>query len=81
MGKHVCVIGRFAPSSRLCVCGYYHRHLTLADREWICPQCGRHHDRDMLAAHNIKLIAFAEHNTGRDTPGVPGGRHPVDDQS
>jgi putative transposase len=80
MGKHGRVIGRFAPSSRVCVCGYSHRHLTLADREWICPPCGRHHDRDVRAAQNINRFAFAEHDTGRDTPGVPGERPPADDR-
>jgi putative transposase len=79
-GKHLRVIGRFEPSSRLCVCGYYNHALTLADREWTCPQCGRHHDRDVLAANNIKRFAFAKHATGRDTPGVPGERPPVDDR-
>jgi putative transposase len=79
-GKHSRVIGRFAPSSRLCLCGYYNHALTLADREWTCPQCGRHHDRDGLAANNIKRFAFAKHETGRDTPGVPGERPPVDDR-
>jgi len=79
-GKHVRVIGRFAPSSRLCPCGYYNHQLTLADREWICPQCGRYHDRDVLAANNIKRFAFAEHYTGRDTPGGPGERPPVDER-
>jgi putative transposase len=79
-GKHLRVIGRFEPSSRLCVCGYYNHALTLADREWTCPQCGRHHDRDELAANNIQRFAFAEHQTGRDTPGEPGERPPVDDR-
>ena len=79
-GKHVRVIGRFAPSSRLCLCGYYNADLTLADRQWDCPNCGRHHDRDVLAANNIKRFAFAKHPTGRDTPGVPGERPPVDDR-
>jgi putative transposase len=79
-GKHIRVIGRFEPSSRLCCCGYYNHALTLADRAWTCPQCGRHHDRDVLAANNIKRFAFAEHHTGRDTPGVPGERPPVDDR-
>ncbi len=79
-GKHVRVIGRFAPSSRLCLCGYYNADLTLADRQWDCPNCGRHHDRDVLAANNIKRFALAKHPTGRDTPGVPGERPPVDDR-
>jgi putative transposase len=79
-GKHVRVIGRFAPSSRLCVCGYYSHDLTLADRQWDCPTCGRHHDREVLAATNIKRFAFAKHPTGRDTPGEPGERPPVDDR-
>jgi transposase len=59
---------------------YYNHDLTLADRQWDCPACGRHHDRDVLAAHNIKRLAFAEPATGRDTPGVPGERPPVDDR-
>ena len=79
-GKHVRVIGRFAPSSRLCVCGYYNHALTLDDRQWDCPDCSRHHDRDVLAANNIKRFAFAEHYTGRDTPGVPGEHPLVDDR-
>ncbi|MCL8209420.1 MAG: transposase [Actinomycetia bacterium] len=79
-GKHVRVIGRFEPSSRLCWCGYSNHALTLADRAWTCPQCGRQHDRDVLAAHNIKRFAFAKHKTGRDTPGVPGERPPVDER-
>ncbi len=78
-GKHVRVIGRFAPSSCLCPCGDSNHDLTLADREWTCPKCGRHHDRDILAANNIKRFAFAEHYTGRDTPGES-GEHPLVDE-
>lgn len=71
-GKHVRTIGRFEPSSRLCVCGYYNHALTLSDREWDCPDCGKHHDRDELAASNIKRFAYRKPNTGRDTPGELG---------
>ncbi|AVK62969.1 transposase [Lactobacillus sp. CBA3606] len=37
-------------------CGYLmhgDEKLTLADREWTCPQCGVHHIRDWNAAKNI----------------------------
>lgn len=47
-------IGTFYPSSKLCHrCGYRKDDLTLADREWDCPECQTHHDRDVNAALNI----------------------------
>lgn len=62
-GKNVIFIGRFEPSSKLCHnCGYINKDLTLRDREWICPICGEHHDRDINAAINIKHIAFEKQN-------------------
>jgi putative transposase len=52
--KHLVIIGRFFPSSRLCPsCGHINRDLTLADREWTCV-CGVVHDRDLTAARNIR---------------------------
>jgi putative transposase len=52
--KHLVVIGRFFPSSRLCAaCGCINSDLTLADREWTCG-CGVSHDRDLNAARNIR---------------------------
>lgn len=62
-GKNVLFIGRFEPSSKLChKCGYINRDLKLSDREWICPQCGEHLDRDVNAAINIREIAFDKQN-------------------
>ena len=62
-GKNVLFIGRFEPSSKLChKCGYINKNLKLSDREWICPICGEHHDRDINAAINIKEIAFDKQN-------------------
>lgn len=59
-GKNVIHIGRFEPSSKTCnKCGYVNKDLTLGDREWICPICGEHHDRDINAAINIKKIGLA----------------------
>lgn len=54
--KQVVFIDRFYPSSKICsVCGYKKRDLKLSDREWVCPQCGTKHDRDINAAMNILL--------------------------
>ena len=45
----------FFPSSKLCSnCGAIHKHLTLADRTYICPSCGFTIDRDINAAINLK---------------------------
>ena len=46
-------IDRFYPSSKTCECGYVNKDLKLSDRQWVCPECGTIHDRDMLAANNI----------------------------
>jgi putative transposase len=52
--KHCIRIDRFFPSSQMCnVCGAINDGLTLSDREWDCA-CGSHHQRDFLAACNIK---------------------------
>lgn len=53
-------IGRFEPSSKLCSnCGYKMSEMPLNIREWICPNCGTHHDRDVNAAINILNIALS----------------------
>ena len=45
----------FFPSSKLCSnCGAVNKHLTLADRTYICPTCGFTIDRDINAAINLK---------------------------
>ena len=52
--KQVIFIDRFYPSSKLCSdCGYKKDDLQLSDREWVCPECGVVHDRDINAAVNI----------------------------
>ena len=53
-GRYLVVIDRFYPSSKTChECGFINSKLTLNDREWICPKCGKHIDRDYNAALNI----------------------------
>ena len=55
-GKRVVFVDRFYSSSKRCShCGYIHKGLTLNDREWICPECGEHHERDINASINILL--------------------------
>ena len=62
-GKNVLFIGRFDPSSKMChKCGCINKDLKLSDREWTCPQCGAHLDRDVNAARNIREIAFDRQN-------------------
>ena len=57
--RQIIEVGRFYPSSKIChSCGYIKKDLTLNDREWICPKCGIHHDRDVNAAINIKNEGF-----------------------
>ena len=52
--RSVLKIDRWTPSTKCCaVCGYYNKDLTLADREWTCPSCETHLDRDHNAAINI----------------------------
>lgn len=49
-------VDRFYPSSKTChKCGYVNKELKLRDREWTCPVCGEHHDRDLNAAINILM--------------------------
>lgn len=62
-GVNILRIGRFEPSSKMCTCGYINHNLTLAMRRWKCPVCGTAHDRDLLAANNIKRFAINKLNT------------------
>ncbi len=53
-GAEIRKVGRFFPSTQTChVCDYRNTALTLQDREWVCPHCGAHHDRDINAAKAI----------------------------
>jgi putative transposase len=53
-GKMLVKIDRFYPSSKTCSnCGYKEDKMPLSIREWTCPSCGSHHDRDLNASINI----------------------------
>lgn len=57
-GKNILQIGRFEPSSKMCSCGKVNNRLQLNDREWTCEYCNITHDRDLLAAQNIKTFGL-----------------------
>jgi putative transposase len=62
-GCNILRIGQFEPSSKMCSCGTINKELKLNQRVWTCNNCGTTHDRDVLAANNIKHFAFAKNNT------------------
>lgn len=52
--RHIIQIDRFYPSSKTCSsCNHLMGSMELSVREWDCPSCGTHHDRDINAAKNI----------------------------
>jgi len=53
-GRQLVKIDRFYPSSKTCsACKQVVDSLPLDIREWVCPECGVLHDRDINAAMNI----------------------------
>ena len=68
-GKELIKVARFYPSSQTCSeCGFVEKKVkNLNVREWTCPCCGCHHDRDVNAARNIlryNSARSAEHSRG-----------------
>ena len=53
-GREVIKIDTWYPSSQICSnCGHKDGKKSLLIREWICYECGTHHERDINAAINI----------------------------
>ncbi|MFD2656444.1 RNA-guided endonuclease TnpB family protein, partial [Gracilibacillus thailandensis] len=75
-GKTIVKISKWFPSSQLCsACGYHDGKKSLEIREWTCPACHTHHDRDVNASKNIlaeglRMVASA--STTNKTVGTTG---------
>ena len=55
-GKTLVYAEKYYPSSKKCStlnCEYINHELELEDRTWLCPDCGKVHDRDENAALNL----------------------------
>ena len=64
-GKLVAFIDQWYPSSKTCsACGHLLERLELKQREWDCPSCGAHHDRDHNASINIERVGASTHGLG-----------------
>lgn len=60
----------FASTKTCSSCGYKNNEITLADREWVCPECGEVHDRDVNAAKNLVRQILPELTPLEITPAV-----------
>ena len=59
-GRELRQVGQWTATTKPCSnCGFHNQTLSLSDRQWRCPECGSHHDRDINAAINILRAGIA----------------------
>ena len=62
-GRELVAIGQYVPSSKMCSkCNHIMDYMGEEIRDWTCPICGTHHDRDINAAINILHTALQVNN-------------------
>ena len=58
-GKYFVKVDKWFASTKTCShCGHKNNDITLATKEWICPECNTHHNRDHNAAINIQKEGY-----------------------
>ncbi|MEB7441110.1 IS200/IS605 family element RNA-guided endonuclease TnpB [Enterococcus hirae] len=64
-GRKIIKVDKWFPSSQICSnCGHEDGKKSLKIREWTCPICHAHHDRDINASINILAEGLRLHSIG-----------------
>ena len=64
-GRKIIEVDKWFPSSQICSnCGHKDGKKSLEIREWTCPVCHVHHDRDINASINILTEGLRLHSMG-----------------
>ena len=64
-GRDLVVADKWFASTKICAeCGFKNTNLTLGDRDYTCPSCNTHLDRDEDASKNLYQLGAHLWNTG-----------------
>ena len=64
-GRDLVVADKWFASTKICAeCGFKNTSLTLSDRDYTCPSCNTHLDRDENASKNLYQLGAHLWNTG-----------------